>query len=200
MSVYPIAVFLHVVGALGLFVAMGLEWVIVARLRLAETAAQAREWLGLLGVIRWLSPGSMAAILLAGIYMAATVWGGVGWIVVALVALLLLPPLGALTLRRLPRIAQDMAGETGPLSVARRQQLGDPLLQVSIQVRTAIALGIVFLMTNKPDALGSAAAIGVAVVLGLAFSFPVLNQARTGAASASAESHPTDHPRRDLAA
>jgi len=120
MTVYPVAVFVHVVGALGLFVAMGLEWVIVARVRLAETAEQARDWLGLLGVIRWLSPASMARSSWRGIYMAATLWGGVGWIVIAVFALLLLPPLGALTLRRLPRIAQDTDGETGPLSAVRR--------------------------------------------------------------------------------
>ncbi len=186
MTLYPIAVFVHVVGALGLFVAMGLEWVVVARVRLAETAEQARDWLRLLEVIRWLSPASMAAILLAGIYMAATFWGGVGWIVVAVVALLLLPPLGALTLRRLPRITQDIAGETGPLSATRRHQLGDPLFTVSIQVRTTIALGIVFLMTNKPDMVGSAVAIAVAVVLGLAASWPALNRALRGRDAADA--------------
>ncbi|HEY3079619.1 MAG TPA: hypothetical protein VGM69_06900 [Chloroflexota bacterium] len=177
MPIYSFVVFLHVVGALGLFVAMGLEWVTVTRVRRAETAEQARDWLGLLGVIRWLSPASMAAILLAGIYMTATVWGGVGWIVVAFVALLLLPPLGIITLRRLPKISEEMASERGPLSEARREQLADPLLLVSIQTRTAIALGIVFLMTNKPDAVGSAIAIVVAAVLGLAFSLPALKSA-----------------------
>src|SRR5437867_504057 len=110
-------VFLHVVGALGLFVAMGLEWVLVARLLRVETVEQARDWLGLLGVIRRLSPASLAAILLAGIYMTATVWGGVGWIVVAFVALLLLPPLGMITGFRLPAIQRDLTGESGPLSV-----------------------------------------------------------------------------------
>ena len=116
MTSYSIAVFLHVVGALGLFVAMGLEWVLVARLRRAETAEQARDWLSLLGVIRRLSPASLAAILLAGIYMAVTVWGGVGWIIVAFAALLLLPPLGMITGLRLPKLAQETAGEGGPLS------------------------------------------------------------------------------------
>ena len=48
----------------------------------------------------------------------------------------------------------------------------------SIQVRTAIALGIVFLMTNKPDAAGSAITIIVAVALGVAISVPALNRAR----------------------
>jgi hypothetical protein len=48
MTPYAIAVFPHVVGALGLFVAMGLAWVLVARLRRAESAEQARDSLGLL--------------------------------------------------------------------------------------------------------------------------------------------------------
>jgi hypothetical protein len=90
---YSIAVFLHVVGALGLFVAMALERVLVAGLRRTESAEPARDWLGLLGVIRRLSPAWLAVLLLAGIYMAVPIWGGVGWLVATFVALLL-PPLG----------------------------------------------------------------------------------------------------------
>jgi hypothetical protein len=106
-----------------------------------------------------------------------TVWGGVGWIVVAFAALLL-PPLGMITGLRLPKLAQEMADEGGPLSPGRRLQLDDPLFLASIQTRTAIALGIVFLMTTKPDAPGSATAIVVAVTLGVAFSWPALSRAR----------------------
>jgi hypothetical protein len=55
---YPLAVFAHVVGALGLFAAMVLECVLVARLRRVETAEQARDWLVMLDVVRRLSPAS----------------------------------------------------------------------------------------------------------------------------------------------
>jgi hypothetical protein len=47
--------------------------------------------------------------------MMVAVWGGVGWIVVAFVGLLL-PPLGMITGLRLPAIQRDMAGVSGPLS------------------------------------------------------------------------------------
>jgi hypothetical protein len=40
-------------------------------------------------------------------------------------------------------------------------------------MRVSIALGIVFLMTVKPDMLGALITMGVAVILGLAFSLPV---------------------------
>jgi hypothetical protein len=175
---YPIAVFVHVVGALGLVAAMGLEWALVARLGRVETAEQARDWLWLLGVIRRLSPASMAGLLLAGIYMAAAVWGGAGWIVVAFVALLLLPPLGMIAGFRLPAVERELAGQTGPLSAGLRRRLDEPLFLASIQIRTAIVLGIVFLMTNKPDAAGSALAIAVALVLGAGFSVPALSRVR----------------------
>lgn len=187
MTPYAIAIFVHVVGALGLFTAMGVEWVLLARLSRVQAAEEARDWLSLLGVVRRLSPPSLAAILLAGIYMMVTVWGAVAWIVVAFVALLLLPPLGILPGLRLPGIQRELAETNGPLSPALQQRLAEPLFLVSIQIRTAIALGIVFLMTVKPDALGSALAIAVAILLGIGGSLPVLNRAR-GRASQGAPS------------
>ena len=178
MTSYAIAVFVHVVGALGLFAAMGLEWVLLARLSRVQTTEEARDWLGLLGVVRRLSPASLAAILLAGIYMMVSVWGAVPWIVVAFVALLLLPPLGMLPGLRLPGIQRELADKNGPSSPALQQRLAEPLFLVSIQVRTAIALGIVLLMTVKPDLLGSLTAIAVAIVLGVGFSLPAFIRAR----------------------
>ena len=46
MTSYAIAVFVHVVGALGLFAAMGDEWVLLARLSRIQTTEEARDWLG----------------------------------------------------------------------------------------------------------------------------------------------------------
>ena len=178
MTPYAIAVFVHVVGALGLFAAMTIEWLLLARLSRIETTEQARDWLGLLGVVRRLSPVSLAAILLAGIYMMVTVWGAAGWIVVAFVALVLLPPLGMISGLRLPAIQRELGDKSGPLTPTLRQRLAEPLFLASIQIRTAIALGIIFLMTTKPDVLGSAIAIAVAIVLGVGCSLPALNRAR----------------------
>ena len=178
MTPYTVAVFIHVVGVLGLFTAMGLEWVLVARLRRIATVEQARDWLSLLGVIRRLSPASLAAILVSGLYMMFSTWGGVAWIIVAFVAVLLLPPLGMIAGLRLPRVQRDLEGHSGPLPAELRQRLDQPLFLASIQIRTAIAVGIVFLMTNKPDALASAIAIAAAIVIGLGLSVPTLNRRR----------------------
>jgi len=45
MTLYSLALFLHIVGALGLFIALGLEWTGLWYLRRAGTAEQAQQWL-----------------------------------------------------------------------------------------------------------------------------------------------------------
>ena len=88
MNVYSIVLFLHIVGALGLFVALGIELLTLSRLRAAGTADQAREWLSALGSIRVIGPIALVTILLPGLYMAATSTGWQGWNVAALGAMI----------------------------------------------------------------------------------------------------------------
>ena len=45
MSVYSLVLFVHVLGALGLFVTTGIGQLVLARLRWAQTVAPARDWL-----------------------------------------------------------------------------------------------------------------------------------------------------------
>jgi hypothetical protein len=54
-------------------VALGLEWTGLWYLRRATTAQQAGEWLRVFALLRWIDAAAWAAILLPGIYMAATV-------------------------------------------------------------------------------------------------------------------------------
>ena len=179
MSVYAIAVFLHIVGALGLFAALGLEWASLYNLRSVTTAAQAREWAKLLSALRFVGSPSFLIILVTGIYMMATRWGGQGWIGVGLGGLVLIAALGgALTGRRSAAIARSAAGEAAAISVSLRQQLHDPVLFLSVWLRTALGLGVIFVMAIKPGTSGSLAAMGVALVLGLAAGFPGWSRGR----------------------
>jgi hypothetical protein len=177
MAFYSIALFLHITGALGLFIALGLEWTSLWYLRRATTAEQADQWLLVFTLLRRIYPVSWAAILLPGIYMMATIQGGGAWVGVAFAAMLLLPIVGAsLTGRRMAAIGPMVATERGSISFALRERLHDPLLWLSIQTRVAIALGIVFLMTVKPGLSGALLTMGVAVVLGLASALPAWNR------------------------
>jgi hypothetical protein len=179
MTFYSVALFLHIAGALGLFAAVGLEWTSLLHLRRAATAEQAREWLSVVAGLRRVYPAAFVIILLSGFYMTATAWGGTGWIGVALGTLLLLAAVGAtLTGLRMPAIGRAVALETGPLSPALRHRLRDPLLWTSVQTRAALVLGIVFLMSVKPDLGGGLLTTGVAAVLGLASALPAWERTR----------------------
>jgi hypothetical protein len=179
MDFYPYALFLHIVGALGLFVTLGLEWAGLSNLRRAATAEQAGEWFKLLASLRRLYAIVWLTILIPGFYMAALVWRGVPWITTALAAIVLLVILGmGLGRRRMATIVQEMAAESGQPSSILRQRLNDPVLWASLWIRTAIALGIVFLMVVKPGMLGALLTMSVAILLGVAFSLPALNRGR----------------------
>jgi hypothetical protein len=178
MTLYSLALFLHIVGALGLFTALGLEWTSLWYLRRAGTAEQGQQWLLAFAVLRRIYPFSWVAILLPGFYMTAT-WGGAAWVGIALAAVILIAILGAtLTGRRMAAIGPALATEKGAISPTLRQRLDDPLLWTSLYTRLAIALGIIFLMTVKPGLVGALLTMGVAVVLGLALAWPARRQVR----------------------
>jgi hypothetical protein len=167
---YPLVLFLHVVGAMGLFGAIALEALIVARLRRATVLEDARDWLALFSRLRVLYGVSLGTILLAGAYMTSVGWGWTTpWIDVALAAMVLLAAVGAaLTGIRMAALDREVNAERGALSEQLRGGLRDPRLWFSIQIRAAIAMGIVFLMTVKPDLPGALVTIVAAVVLGVA--------------------------------
>jgi hypothetical protein len=133
----------------------------------------AHEWLKAYSWVRWTGPLSMGLILLSGAHMMHTVWGAVAWIIIVLAAMVLVAGLAVLNGRRLAAIGRAAATESEALSPAFQQRLQDPVLWTSIQSRVAMALGIIFLMTVKPDLSGSLLTIGIAAVLGLASAGPV---------------------------
>jgi hypothetical protein len=174
MNTYSIALFFHIVGALGFFVALGLEWAGLRQIRNATTTEQVRAGMRLSGSTRRLGMASMLTILVFGFYMAAVAWGGPAWIVVTLAVIVVLIALSvALTGPRMAALGRALAMEKGPLSPNLHQLANNPLLWISIQTRVAVALGIVFLMTVKPGWAGSLLTIGVATLLGLAAALPM---------------------------
>jgi hypothetical protein len=173
MSPYSVAVFLHVVGALGLFAALGLEWAGVRNLRGAVTTGQAREWMKLLRGGRWVEGPSLLILLLTGFYANAAIGGGRPWIGLGILGLVMIAALGwLLTGRRLRRVARVLPAHDGPMTSALARQAGDPVFTLSAWLRTALALGIVFIMSTKPDRAGAFTALGIALALGLAAGLP----------------------------
>ncbi len=173
MTAYSIALFVHVTGAIGYFVALGLEWTGLRQIPSTVSASQARECLGRLANVRKLAFASMLTAVITGIYMMQTAWGGRPWAIVTVGALVLLILLTAVVAG--PRMAAlGLAlGSEQPEPHAFHNLASHPLLGISLQTRVAIALGIVFLKSAKPDLAGSLIVIGAAVLLGLGSALPV---------------------------
>jgi hypothetical protein len=168
--VYPLVLFLHILGAFGLIAAITLEAIGLRGLRRAVRTEDALMWLGISrGLVLRLAPASLGLILVTGLYMTATTWGPKGWILVALASLVLLAVVGALgTGVRMARIGSAVGGASaGPLSDDLRRALRDPILLTSLRTRLAIVLGVVFLMTVKPPSLASVVVIILAAAIGL---------------------------------
>ena len=166
MNYYLIATFIHIIGALGFFIALGVEWLSLSHARQARTFEQVRERLHISNSVLRAGQLSMLLILVSGFYMMAIAKIGSAWLIVMVV-------LGvALSNRRMAAIGRALDVENGPISSSLRDLLHDPLLWLSLHMRASIALGIVFLMTVKPDLIGALLTMAIVVILGLAFSLP----------------------------
>jgi len=176
LTLYSIALFFHIAGALGVFAALALDWVGIAKLRGARTVEQVREWAGVYGVIRALGAASVAALLIFGLYMTAVTWGPTGWIGIGFLSLLFIAVFGVVSGIRLSRVFAAAGSGQGSLREDLRGALQSPLFVASVRARTAVALGVVFLMTVKPDGVGSLLVTVIALVLGIASAVPALRQ------------------------
>jgi hypothetical protein len=168
MSLYSLALFVHVVGALLLFVTLTVEGVALRLLRRAAAAGEIGGAAAMLRVNRVVGPISALGVLVPGLYMTATSWGAVAWIVVALISWVLIAVLGALNGIRILALERSLDNEGGPSALA---QLRNPFFLVSWLTRVGIALGVIFLMTVKPGALGSVLAVVIAAGAGIAVGF-----------------------------
>jgi hypothetical protein len=166
------------VGALGFFVALGLEWFNLQQVQRSRTVEEVNGWFAATGRWRGLAGLSMLLILGAGFYMTFMVWRATDWISVAFGAILVQGAIaGILTTPRVRAIQKALVGASGPLSSTVEALLHHPLLWVSLWTRVGIALAIVYLMTVKPALIGSLVAVGVGVVVGLALAL-VMNGSR----------------------
>lgn len=174
MTLYDVGLFVHIVGALVLFAATGLEWVGILNLRSAKTAEEASNTSNMLRVLSRAYPLSGATLSLSGIYLTVTAWGWVWWIVVSLAAVIFLAATGERhTGRRLAAIGKMAAEAKGAVPEELSRAIRDPFLLGIHQVRTAFSLGIVFLMVAKPGLAGTLATLAVSLVLGWISTVPV---------------------------
>ena len=172
MSIYTIVLFVHIIGAIGYFLSIGTWLFILVGLRRAQRVEHVRALIKLNDLSGPFGAGSAVVLLIAGLYLALTAWSLLtGWILVALISLILMvPTTAALIAPRRSAIVKQLAREApgGELSEALERHLDDPVLATVCTTVLTLLLGLVFLMTTKPDLVGSLIVMVVALLLGLA--------------------------------
>lgn len=178
MTVHTTVLYLHLLGALALFIGYGIEWAASSLFRGATSTEQVRAWLRVFKVSPPLSGAGLVVLLLSGGHLAYL--SGAfkqGWIPATLLAIGVALILGfALILPRMTGIRKSLPSLNEPVSPELRARLSDPLLLAAIRTRVLVAVGIVYLMVAKLPFVPSLAALAVAFVVGFVFSLPVLRR------------------------
>ena len=163
MTPYLLLVFLHVLGAVGLFMAWGVEGVALSQLARATTPNDARDAIALR---RRIAPGGMVAMLTAvitGIWMMIVRWGHQPWEAGAMALLVAIIAVGiGFNGRAKPQLAAAMKAED---IAPARLRLTSAALTLSMRLRLTLGIGIIALMVLKPDVAG-ALAIGASAGAG----------------------------------
>lgn len=167
MSIYSAVLFVHVVSALGIFAALSFEAATLRRLRGSAGSRVARVWLEYSPDLPAWGLAAFVFMLFSGIYLATEMSGwALPWVRVAMGTLILLAPLGGIAGRKMRAIrlacTADQGEDAGLPAMSR-----DPFLKFSINLRIALVLGVVLLMTSKPNLPESLGVIVAFAVLGL---------------------------------
>ena len=165
MSAYGVALFIHVLSAISFFTALALLQRGGVLLRRAETVEQVRSWLGVVESTKRMFPMAALFLFATGLFMTAQVWTfTTPWVLVGIVTLVALMGLGSgIVGRGVGRIgAAAAASEEGPVPDQLKRLVAEPNQWMVLSANSAAAVGLVWLMTNKPGWVAS-----IAIVVGL---------------------------------
>jgi hypothetical protein len=175
---------LHIMGAVGMFMALGVDLVALSALSSARTTDQARRALAAYRINAVIGPLSLLLILVPGIYMAMTSWGPQPWISASMLGIVVIIVLGATLSRRpLAALRGALKGDDRRLGPDLEAQAQHPLLWTSFFVRGCLALGILMLMSMKPDRPLALMMLTTAAALGVVVSLPFWSRTRRAAVS-----------------
>jgi hypothetical protein len=170
MGAYGVALFIHVLGVATLFGAIALTQVGAERLRRAATPDQVGAWLGLTRTAAPMFPVAFILLIVTGLYMANDRWKiSDPWVIVALCAVVIMGVVGGVGVGRgLGSVAAALGGGNGEASLAEaRRRAGSRRLRVPLTLLPGMAVGVLWLMTNRPGwAVSTIVVAGVGVLGG----------------------------------
>jgi hypothetical protein len=169
MTIYSTVLFIHVVSAIGLFIALAAEGAIFFRFRSAQSVEEVRFFIRAFQRLRIVAIPSFLGVLVGGMFLASKWGGGTFWIPLALGATLLIMLIGGfVTGIRIARLRKVLSSDETDVPIeAISAKAKDNALLVSYGLRVGLGLGIVFLMTAKPDLLISLGALAAGCGAGL---------------------------------
>jgi hypothetical protein len=173
VNTFSFVLFIHVLSAMALFIAIALEGALLFRLRSAHDRGELRFPVNAFRRLGMIYGPAFLGLLVGGIYLASKLRSEAAWIPLALAATLLMAITGGLmTGRKMSRLRKRLGTEADSqeslLSAAKSKTL-----VVSYGFRAGLAVGIVFLMSTMPSlalslvALGTGAGGGILVALRL---------------------------------
>ena len=173
MDTYHVMLYIHLLSLLVGFSAGMIETVCLFRLRAANTLEAAAPWGQLAGEIEKAFPVAIVGLFVTGAYMTSDVWTwGTSWIVLPIVGLAVLSVQGPLVAGRRGHAlkAALMANGPGPLGPEAQRMTRDRALWAAALTNEALVLGVIWVMTLKPEWAGAIAALVVTYAVGLALA------------------------------
>ena len=185
MNAYNVALFIHLLGVVTLFSAIGLQQRGGAQIRGATTLEQLRLWLGLVRTTQGMYPAAIVLLLAGGLFMTGSAWTfTTPWIAVALVGLACMAVAGALVVgRRLAALGAAAAGD-GPVPPDLARLIARPDAWVCLFALNGVAIGILWLMATKPGWAASVAVVVGVAAIGAAIGLAITSRSRRGVAVA----------------
>jgi hypothetical protein len=171
LNTYHVVLYLHLLSLLLAIGAAGIIGACLFGLRSAQTLGEAGPWGMLAGKTGRVFPVAIVGLFVTGAYMTADVWSwSTGWIAVSIGGLALIALQGPLLAEPRKKALQHalIANGPGPLGQEARKMTRDPILWIVAFSNPAIALGVVWSMTQKPGTAGAIAGIVVAYAVGAA--------------------------------
>ena len=176
MEFYLIVLFLHITSALVLFMAMAIEWVGITKLQHTSNREQVGEWVKTILPLKYLFMSVGTLLLITGAYMVSTKWDWSAWIIVSMLLwLFLFLHITLVTGKRFEKLSKLLKSDSQMSNTELQGFINNLGLINLLQSEIAVGLGQIFIMTVKPDVVGSVCVVIVAIILGI---LPLLTKSK----------------------
>jgi hypothetical protein len=183
---YNTVLYVHLLAVVGAFFAMGVMLNSIVQMRSAGSVKDALRSSALAGKAARFMPLVTVLLLTTGAYMTQDRWAWTTpWVVLAIVGLVVTTFVGAGVLgsrERALHVALVRAAD-GELDSKVAAQLRAPILVTGSGFNAGVVCAVMFVMVNKPDAIGGVAALVIGAVAGVSI-FAIASRPRENAALA----------------